>query len=190
MPDLWLIIILHQAVFQGMFVIKNILLRVKTGKPVRGNNIEATISICYFACFIIISLIISFLKEPFGTVQLLERSQVIYPAAVLMGLNLVVSVASLSGLKDSWRVGITEDQKTELITGGIYRFTRNPYFVSYFLMFAAYTVLLQNLLLLGLSGVGFLVVHKMVLKEEGYLLSVHGDKYRQYRQRVPRYLIL
>ncbi|MCP4370343.1 MAG: isoprenylcysteine carboxylmethyltransferase family protein [Deltaproteobacteria bacterium] len=93
-------------------------------------------------------------------------------------------------MKDSWRVGVLEDQKTELVTTGIYRFTRNPYFVSYFLMFAAYTVLLQNLILFGLSILGFLIVHKMIMKEEKYLYSVHGDTYEQYKTKVPRYMII
>ena len=93
-------------------------------------------------------------------------------------------------LKDSWRVGVLEDQKTELVTTGIYRFTRNPYFLSYFLMFAAYTVLLQNLTLLGLSILGFLFVHKMIMKEERYLYSVHGDVYVEYKTKVPRYVII
>ena len=93
-------------------------------------------------------------------------------------------------LQDSWRVCVLENQKTELITSGIYRFTRNPYFVSYLLMFAAYTVLLQNLILFGLSIVGFLFVHKMIMKEEEYLYSVHADAYVQYKMKVPRYIII
>ena len=93
-------------------------------------------------------------------------------------------------LKDSWRVGVLEEQKTELITTGIYRFTRNPYFVSYLLTLVAYTVLLQNVILLGLSIVGFGCVHRMVMKEEAYLYSVHGDAYLQYKMKVPRYIIL
>ena len=91
---------------------------------------------------------------------------------------------------DSWRVGVLEDQKTELVTTGIYRFTRNPYFVSYFLMLAAYTVLLQNFILFGLSILGFLFVHKMIIKEEKYLYSVHGDAYVEYKTKVPRYVII
>jgi len=93
----------------------------------------------------------------------------------LLALNLIISAVSLMGLKDSWRVGVLEDQKTELVATGIYRFTRNPYFLSYALMFAAYTVILQNLLLVFLSICGFWLVHYMVLKEEKYLLSIHKD---------------
>jgi len=190
MPKTMLVILLHQLVFQGMFLMKNIILHRRTGKQIRGKNREATNSIVFFVLFIGVALTISILKQPFGEVQLLNGFLAMALGLVLLFLNLIVSGASLMNLKDSWRVGILEDQKTELITTGIYRFTRNPYFVSYLLMFAAYTVLLQNLILFGLSIVGFLFVHKMIMKEEEYLYSVHADAYVQYKIKVPRYIII
>jgi protein-S-isoprenylcysteine O-methyltransferase Ste14 len=57
-------------------------------------------------------------------------------------------------------------------------------------MFAAYTVLLQNMILLLLSLVGFAMIHSMVLKEEKHLTVLHGDTYRQYQKRVPRYIVV
>ncbi len=190
MIESWLIILLHQLVFQGMFVAKNIVLHRQTGKQIRGNNIEATTSIVFFAIFIGVALIISLLDQPFGEVLLLNGFVATVMGLTLLVLNLVISAVSLIHLKDSWRVGVLEDQTTELVSSGIYRFTRNPYFVSYFLMFAAYTVILQNIVLLGLSGLGFLLVHRMVKKEEEYLHSVHGDAYLRYKNSVPRYIFI
>ena len=188
--ETWLIILLHQFVFQGMFLAKNWILHKKTGKPIRGKNIEATISILFFVFFIGVALVISFFKVPFGAVRFLSSNTALIGGFVMLALNLLTSAASLIDLKDSWRVGVVEHQKTELIVSGIYRFTRNPYFVSYFLMFAAYTVMLQNLILFGLSLLGFLFVHKMILKEEEYLYSVHANAYLEYKMRVPRYLFI
>lgn len=190
MPEIWIIIVLHQLVFQGMFVIKNIILYGKIGKRIRGKNIEATISAVFFVFFIGVALTMSLLKQPFGRFQLLNDFLALIVGLALLFLNLVISGASLIDLKDSWRVGVIEDQKTELITTGIYRFTRNPYFVSYFLMLVAYTVILQNVILLGLSLLGFLFIHKMIMKEERYLYSAHGDAYLQYKKKVPRYIII
>lgn len=190
MPDIWIIIILHQLVFQGMFVIKNSFLRNKIGQQIRGKNIEATLSILYFASFIVVALIISTISQPVGESLLLDKTYSMIFGLVLLCFNLIISTASLINLKDSWRVGVLENQKTELITSGIYRFTRNPYFVSYFLMFTAYTILLQNLILLGLSLLGFIFVHKMIKKEEEYLFSLHGKTYTDYKTKVARYIII
>ena len=189
MSETRLVILLHQLIFQGMFVTKNIILTRKIGKQIRGKNREATIAIAYFAFFICLALILSFFRQPLGTIHLINDRFAMILGVGLIVLNLVVSGASLLNLKDSWRVGVLEDQKTELVTSGIYRMTRNPYFVSYILMFAAYTIFLQNITLLGLSIVGFIFIHNMILKEEHYLHSVHGDSYLDYKKNVPRYLI-
>ena len=188
--DIWVIILVHQIISQGMFVAKNIILSKKTGKQIRGNNREANISIAYFIVFIVASLIISILKQPIGEIRVLNSLSAITIGLVLLFLNLIIAAASFVNLKDSWRVGVLEDQKTELISSGIYRFTRNPYFLSYLIMFVAYTVMLQNIILLVLSILGFVFVHKMILKEEQYLYSVHGAGYIQYTKKVPRYLFV
>ena len=144
----------------------------------------------FFIFFIGVAFAISFFKVPFGEVRFLNNNSAVIIGLVLLAFNLIISAASLINLKDSWRVGVVENQKTELIISGIYRFTRNPYFVSYILMFAAYTVILQNLILFGLSILGFLLVHKMIMKEENYLYSVHANAYLQYKKKVPRYIFI
>ena len=82
-----------------------------------------------------------------------------------------------------------EEQQTALVQSGIYRFSRNPYFVAYLLMFAGYTVLLQSLLLLALTALGFVLIHLMILREEKHLASLHPGEYREYCRRVPRYIV-
>lgn len=183
------VILGHQLLFQGMFAAKNIVLRRKIGKPIRGKNREVLTAIAFFVLFIVIALVVSFSGVPVLRVRILPDGFALVAGLGLLLVNLAVSGASLLHLKDSWRVGVIEDQQTELIATGIYRFTRNPYFVTYLLMFAAYTVMLQSLLLLGLSIVGFIFVHRMILKEEDYLYSVHGKAYLDYKKSVPRYLL-
>ena len=190
MIETGLVILIHQFVFQGMFVTKNIVLRNKIRKQIRGNNKEATISIAFFVLFIVVALVMSILKPPVGQILVLDRFFATISGVVLLLLNLAVSAASLVNLKDSWRVGVIENQKTDLISSGIYRFTRNPYFLSYLLMFLAYTVILQNIILLGLSIFNFIFIHKMILREEKYLYAVHGADYIQYKRKVPRYIFI
>ncbi len=146
-------------------------------------------SIAFFGLFMAVAAIFGLLENPLGTVKLFSQPTAAIVAITLLVINLLVGCVSLINMKDSWRVGVPEDHRTDLIEAGIYRYSRNPYFLSYLIMFAAYTVLLQNLLLLILSGAGFAMIHCMVLKEERHLMMLHGDKYRQYKQKVPRYII-
>ena len=183
------IIIMHQLIFQGMFVFKNILLHKKTGKQIRGKNKEATNAVIFFTVFITIAILLSCFKDGLGSLNLANQFYANISGIVLLIINLIISAASLLHLKDSWRVGVVENQTTPLITSGIYQYTRNPYFVSYLIMFAAYTLMLQNGILFALSILGFLFIHKMILKEEAYLKSAHKDEYKKYIKKVPRYLL-
>ena len=185
-----LIILVHQCLFQGAFFGKNLSLRRKLGKPVRGGNSEATLSIVFFIGFICFSLAFASGVIDIGALALMPDSITLGITGLLLALNLLIGLASLKDLGDSWRVGVIEDQQTQLVQGGIYRYTRNPYFVSYLLMFAAYTVLLQNVLLAVLAMIGFGLIHRMIVREERYLLAAHGQIYQDYLQRVPRYLLV
>ncbi|UCE61453.1 MAG: hypothetical protein JSU63_06830, partial [Phycisphaerales bacterium] len=184
-----LIIVIHQVVFQGMFFAKNISLGRRLGMPIRGRNREAILSIGFVGLFILFSVVLGLLDAPIGTVAVLTRSAALAIALALLAVNLFVGAASLIGLRDSWRVGVLEDQHTDLVEGGMYRFSRNPYVLSCLIMFAGYVVLLQNVILFILWLVGFAFFHAMVLREERHLTALHGEKYRQYKKRVPRYLI-
>ena len=188
--EIYLIIFIHQLIIQGMFVTKNIILSRKIQKKIRGNNVEANASIAFIALFIGIALLISYFNLPYGEVTLISHQLSLVMGMLIIIVNLLVSAASLIDLKDSWRVGVINEQKTDLISTGIYKYTRNPYFLSYMLMFAAYTIMLQNIILFVLSMVGFLLIHSMIKKEEVYLFGIHGESYLAYKTTVPRYLIV
>ncbi|UCD75208.1 MAG: isoprenylcysteine carboxylmethyltransferase family protein [Phycisphaerales bacterium] len=185
-----LIIVIHQVFFQGMFFTKNISLRRRLGVPIRGKNREAVLSAGFIGLFILLSIAFGFMDEPIATVPVLPGSASLAIALALLVVSVLLGAASLVGLRDSWRVGVPEDQHTELVEEGIYRFSRNPYFVSYLIMFAGYTLLLQNVILLILWPIGFALVHSMVLKEEKHLAALHGERYLRYKKRVPRYIFV
>ncbi|PLW69358.1 methyltransferase family protein [Pseudohalioglobus lutimaris] len=188
MTESILIIVVHQLVFQGMFFVKNFSLRRRLGKPIRGSNIEASVFIGFSVIFLGLTFVEAFRGAgEMGPLSTWDSAAFLL-GIILMSASVVVAWASLRDLGDSWRVGVIEEQQTTLIETGIYRFTRNPYFVAYLILFAAYTVFLQSLLLLILSAVGFGLIHMLVRKEETYLATQHGETYLRYKNNVPRYL--
>lgn len=182
------LILWHQLLFQGMFFAKNISLQRKLQLPVRGFNREANLSIAFFIFFIALSIYLSMSGSSALDKRFVPTNISNLCAILLMLANLATGWAALKHLGDSWRVGVIEEQTTALVDSGIYRYSRNPFFVAYLLMFAAYCVLLQSLPLLLLSLLGFGMIHTMVTREEQYLQGVHGSAYSQYKQRVPRYV--
>ncbi len=143
-----------------MFVAKNVTLARRLGRPIRGRNREATLAIAFFAIFILLSIWLAQSGSNWGRFPLLPDRAALLVGLVLLAANLLVATASLWDLGDSWRVGVLEEQQTTLVESGIYRFSRNPYFVAYGLMFAAYTLLLQSAILLVLTTVGFALIQR------------------------------
>lgn len=171
-----------------MFFAKNFALARKLGQPVRGHNPEATASIRFFMVFIALAGYLAYSGKQWGSLDRVSDNTALMLALLLLAANILVGLLSLRDLGESWRVGVIEEQQTELVASGIYRISRNPYFLSYLLMFAAYTVLLQNVILLLLTIAGTGLIHRMILREETYLAGQHGASYQLYRQQVPRYL--
>ncbi len=188
-----IIIISHLFLFETMFVVKNIVLTKKLQSSIRGENREASLSIFLFSITILISvasIFSEYLNELFIPIHIFSNDIIVAIGITLLFLNLLISFLSLKQMQDSWRVGIKEGEKTELIIDGIYKISRNPYFLSYIILFFAYILLVANILIIISSLISIASIHKMILKEEKYIEALHGDKYLDYKKKVPRYIIM
>ena len=82
----------------------------------------------------------------------------------------------------------TGRRQPPLVTSGPYRYSRNPQYVTYFLLLFGYAIMGRTLLA-GIALVEYwIVVHLIVLIEEEHLERRFGDAYRDYKQRTPRYV--
>ena len=100
----------------------------------------------------------------------------------------VIFLLSVLCMRDSWRAGIPDKDETELVTTGIYRFSRNPAFLGFDLMYAGVLLLYGNLLTLVFSVFAIVMLHLQILQEERYLVNTFGAPYQEYCSHVSRYL--
>lgn len=99
----------------------------------------------------------------------------------------VIFLVSVVCMKNSWRAGIPEKNETKLVTGGIYRFSRNPAFLGFDLMYLGIFLIYGNIFT-GISGFfAMLTLHLQILQEEKYMESAFGGDYLAYKARVGRY---
>ena len=98
-----------------------------------------------------------------------------------------IFLLSVLCMKDSWRAGIPDKDKTELVTTGIYRFSRNPAFLGFDLMYVGALLLYGNLLTLCVSAFAIVMLHLQILQEERYLMNTFGAPYQEYCRHVSRY---
>lgn len=89
-------------------------------------------------------------------------------------------------MKTSWRVGIPEE-KTTLITNGIYKWSRNPAFVGFDLLYASICLMFFNIPLVLVSGWTAIMLHLQILQEEEHMHKMFGSAYDEYRKHTLRY---
>jgi len=78
---------------------------------------------------------------------------------------------------------------SNLITTGIYRWSRNPQFLGFYLTLLGLSLLGRSRYALLLAVIAIIYCHDYIVKvEEPYLERIFGEEYRAYKSRTPRYL--
>ena len=100
----------------------------------------------------------------------------------------LIFLISVLCMKDSWRAGIPANDKTELVTGGIYAFSRNPAFLGFDLQYIGVLLMFCNMLTGMFTVFAIVMLHLQILQEERYLTATFGAEYLKYHHQVLRYL--
>jgi protein-S-isoprenylcysteine O-methyltransferase Ste14 len=114
--------------------------------------------------------------------------------AVAIALASVGLVVGLAGVVSFWRAKTTINPTTPtatsvLVTSGVFRFTRNPMYLSLLLYLLAWAVYLSNLLALLFVPMFVLYINQFQIRpEERALSSLFGQEYAAYKERVRRWL--
>jgi protein-S-isoprenylcysteine O-methyltransferase Ste14 len=108
--------------------------------------------------------------------------------AVAIASIALVALAQLQ-MGASWRIGVDPTERTELVTGGIYRRIRNPIYTG----MVAFTI--GQALMLPTPWAAAAVVAMTVgvqvqvrRVEEPYLVTVHGDRFVEWARRSGRFV--
>ncbi len=105
--------------------------------------------------------------------------------------GVVGTFAAQLGMGASWRIGVDQSERTALVTGGIFRWVRNPIFTAMIGTAGGLTLMVPTVL--GAAGwclVVAAVEAQVRLVEEPYLRAMHGDEYRSYCRSVGRFVPL
>ncbi|MDR0896966.1 MAG: isoprenylcysteine carboxylmethyltransferase family protein [Oscillospiraceae bacterium] len=114
------------------------------------------------------------------------------PIAQGLGLLLMLGcvaafVAAILTMRDNWRAGFGEGQQTRLVTGGVYRLSRNPAFLGFDLLYLGCTLACPTALNLLVTAAALPLFHLQILAEERFLAQAFGQEYLQYKKHTARY---
>ncbi|MEC9489251.1 MAG: isoprenylcysteine carboxylmethyltransferase family protein [Halanaerobium sp.] len=73
-------------------------------------------------------------------------------------------------------------------TKGLYKYSRNPMYVAFFLYFLGCGMLINSWLYLAVLLIFQVAVHYLILSEERWCWAQFGKEYQQYSANVRRYL--
>ena len=90
---------------------------------------------------------------------------------------------------ESWRIGVEPGERTELVTEGLFAYSRNPFFAAVFIFALGLFLMVPNPIAVAAGlclFLGFQIQVRTV--EEPNLRGVFGEDYVRYGERVGRYL--
>jgi len=105
---------------------------------------------------------------------------------ILIGSFVWLSIAQYQ-MSNSWRIGIDYGEKTELVSDGLFKYSRNPIFLGVLVSYLGTFLIIPNALSFAILLVTFLTIQFQVRLEEEYLVSIHGKTYLSYQMKVRRW---
>ena len=185
----WAAALLVLAFFYGIYFIKALLQKrrgirtrqIGTRKERGIHTVETLMSV---ATFCIVPVQLSSIAFRWSVLPAGAR----FTGFCIGMLGDVIFLISVLCMKDSWRAGIPEKDKTELVTDGIYSFSRNPAFLGFDFMYIGVALMYLNILTAAFTIFAIVMLHLQILQEEKYMESTFGESYLQYKKKVFRYL--
>ena len=107
-------------------------------------------------------------------------------AVVAFGLTVRCWLA----MGSSWTMAVNPKKKTVLITDGAFSVVRHPIYALSLLLMTCTVATVASLPMLLVGGIHFAMIFAKTASEERFLLSIHGEAYRQYCRRTNRYVPL
>jgi len=124
--------------------------------------------------------------EPIGALD----TTVVHAAGTALFIGgLAGTLAAQLAMGASWRIGVDEDERTELVTHGPFGIVRNPIFAAMLPASAGLTLMVPSAVaMLGLVALVVALELQVRVVEEPYLLRSHGSSYATYAARVGRFV--
>ena len=177
------------ATFYAFYFAKLVMLKkqsIKTNQMGIGNKPRKVIIIeKIMRVATVLTCVVGVLSVVFVKVVSFLPVRIVGIACGVVGV-IFFAMASIT-MKNSWRVGIPEE-KTALVTVGIYKWSRNPAFVGFDLLYLSTCLMFFNIPLVLVSMWAAVMLHLQILQEEQHMLNMFGGEYEEYKKSTFRYL--
>ncbi|HUG57064.1 MAG TPA: isoprenylcysteine carboxylmethyltransferase family protein [Candidimonas sp.] len=123
-----------------------------------------------------------------GTLEWLAHAAARGAGWTLLIASLVWTVIAQTQMGQSWRIGIDQENGTNLVTSGLFVYSRNPIFLGMRLSMLGLVLLRPNVVTVAAALVADVLIQIQVRLEEDFLVKQHGAKYEDYVRKTRRWL--
>ena len=135
------------------------------------------------------TLAVGLLLHRFFPQSVLPRGVARVVGGTLFGLSFLFGPPAFLAMQRARTALSPDEPTTAIVDQGPFRYSRNPIYVSFTLIYAGISTFANALwALLLLPGVLVLIRRQVVDREEPYLERVFGAEYLRYKQRVRRWI--
>lgn len=104
-------------------------------------------------------------------------------------VGIAATFAAQVTMGDNWRIGVDDNESTDLVTTGAFALARNPIFTAMVVTGLGLVLVVPNVVAIaGLVGLLLALQLQVRLLEEPYLARTHGEAWAAYASRVGRFL--
>lgn len=192
-----ILLLIYFIVYFGIaFVLKSVLVARKIGKnPLvlpRDDSAFGLIGRYFKLClifmfvYILANAIIPNWNYYEIYIPFLQKTIYNYFGLVILVVALIWTITAQIQMKDSWRIGIDYDKKSELVTTGLFSISRNPIFAGMLLSLLGLFLCLPTLFSSLFLVLAYVLIQIQIRLEEEFLLKEHGELYKNYITKVRR----
>lgn len=117
----------------------------------------------------------------------LENEALVYIGWVLLIYSLILVCFAQYNMRDSWRIGIDKENKTDLVTDGLFSISRNPVFLGIMIANIGLFLVIPNAFMLVILALSAVSINTQIRLEEEFLSKEYGQQYIQYKSKVNRW---
>jgi protein-S-isoprenylcysteine O-methyltransferase Ste14 len=108
---------------------------------------------------------------------------------ILAAGGIAIVFAAQMGMGSSWRIGVSDEQDTDLVTGGLFRLSRNPIYAAMFVTWIGFFGMVPTIpAIVGGAMVVIALEGQVRFVEEPFMRRTHGSAYQNYERRVGRFV--
>ncbi len=115
---------------------------------------------------------------------------VVNAVGILVALSgITATIYAQVHMGDSWRIGVDAAETTTLVRTGVFGAVRNPIFTAMLVFGLGIALVTPNVVAItGIVLLALTIELQVRYVEEPYLLSTHGEDYREYAAAVGRFV--